>query len=129
MKCADSRRAERLCLSLPVLYTINLPNQQLSGSARTINVSGGGVQLSISQPVPPSTPCEVTLALPDSIARFTLNGHITWCRPSTARSARSRKVGIAFVSTETDHEPHFASYCHFIATKLFAKYCRMRALT
>ena len=124
MTVLDARKAERLSLTLPVSYTIDLPHQQLNGIARTINVSGGGIQLSVSSSVAPQTPCQIVLTLPDRDAPLMLHGQISWCRPAGRSRAAASRIGIAFATPRMPEENGFASYCQFIATQLFTKYFR-----
>lgn len=121
----DARSAERLPLALPIAYAIQLDDRQITGSTKTINISGGGVQLSISKKIDAPNaplPCQITLKIPDC-RPLTLQGQIMWCRPSPGQRTRTMKAGVAFTPSRYDEET-FSSYCHFIATRLFSRYFR-----
>lgn len=121
----DARRAARLRISLPIAYTMNLPHIQVNGAAHTINVSGGGVQLSVSGSVSPLTPCEVTLHLPDHASPLTFQGYVKWCKPARGKRALVCKIGVAFAKPAPHEESAFSQFCHFIATRLFTKHLRL----
>ena len=112
----DERHAARLRVALPVRYTITQDHRHVSGSCRTVNISGGGVQMTISKALQTPATCQITLDLPNSTS-LTLEGQIRWCRGAV----RNRRVGVQFIKTRRN-EHMFSSYCRFVATTLFNRY-------
>jgi len=64
------------------------------GAAETIDVSGGGIQLKVSEPVKVPAYVQVALRLGNATAPIVLLGKTVWCRPDPEGDHRA---GIQFL--------------------------------
>ena len=116
----DQRTAERLPLALTLSYTIRCGSDQITGSGKTITVSGAGVEFSTPQMIAATSPCQITLTMPDRPEPLVLFGQIGWCRQR--RGARSGSYAVGATFSPVRNEATFAQYCHFIAAELLKRY-------
>ncbi len=119
----DRRIAERLPLALEVAYDIEAGHRTVSGTARTVDVSGLGFRMVLPQLVAPRASCRLRVTLPDG-ATLPLEGRIVWCRPRPETSPAVFETAIAFTPPASPHDAIFAQYSQFIAAQLLASYLR-----
>ena len=118
----DDRKAERLSISLPVHYCMQIATGQLQGRSLTTDLSGSGIKFSVPWMVPKGVRCNLNLVLPKQSEPILLTGEVIWCRPHADRHAEQFEVGVALSVTEESDETAFAHYCHFVASQLLKKY-------
>ncbi|MBI3997067.1 MAG: PilZ domain-containing protein [Candidatus Omnitrophica bacterium] len=114
----DQRAAERLPLTLTLSYTIRSGDEQITGSSKTMTISGAGIEFSISQMIAVASPCQIVLAMLDRPEPLMLFGQIGWCRQK--RGGKDYAVGVTF--SPARNETTFAQYCHFVAAELLKRY-------
>jgi len=119
----DERTAERVPVALPVTYAFELPGRRVEGLTNTLDVSGGGMCLTVPHMMASQTPCHVNLKLPDSAEPLTLHGRVAWCRQRRGKSGQPFEAGITFEQPERYDDPIFSRFSHFIASQLLAKHC------
>jgi c-di-GMP-binding flagellar brake protein YcgR len=95
----ERRQFVRLDARLPITYRL-LPSSDLQASS-TKDIGGGGIRLSVSEPLTPGTPLEVTIKLPNREESITVTGVVVWCEQSDVvdktQQARSVEAGVKFV--------------------------------
>ena len=114
----DQRAAERLPLILTLSYTIRSGDEQITGSSKTMTISGAGIEFSISHMIAATSPCQIVLTMPYRPEPLMLFGQIGWCRQR--RGGKDYAVGVTF--SPARNETTFAQYCHFVAAELLKRY-------
>lgn len=93
---AERRRDARRFLVVQV--RLSSEKRALAGG-ELVNISGGGVQVDLSEALPRGTPLRVAFHIPGEGSAFTLEGRVQWTRPAGLDAAGDHvhSHGIAFV--------------------------------
>ncbi|MFH1269660.1 MAG: PilZ domain-containing protein [Candidatus Omnitrophota bacterium] len=88
----ERRIFERFNMSLPVTFVDLNTNEEGTGSIVNISAGGGGLIL-MAKNLPPATPLELCLHIPDSKDPFYARGNIIW---SKKIKSNTYKAGVQF---------------------------------
>jgi hypothetical protein len=116
----DRRKADRLPVPVRVTYRIKRDaHLDMTGNTTVSDLSGGGLRLMVSEDIPLSTPCELTIHLPEDQHPLTAGGTVTWCAKRASRGKSAFEIG---VSLATMSRPERERYYQFICDRLLDHY-------
>lgn len=100
---ADKRKFLRLPVESRIFIELESPLVGRAGTGRlaackTLNISRGGLQVSLAEPVPVGAILQICVELPDSGRPLYLAGEVRWCRPGEAQPEREYTAGFQLLN-------------------------------
>lgn len=97
----ERRRYVRLDTRLKISYTVLKKGKDIPNASETKDISGGGIRIFLSEPIPLNTLLKLTIFLPDDPKPIVCTGEIVWVEEFTLLSDEKKdknryEAGVAF---------------------------------
>ena len=90
----ERRRTQRLDIPIPVRYRLSWNRKDFSEQVLTKNISGGGMCLSLKQPLKAGTKLKMSLYFPSDPVPIESLSEVAWCRRNPLKKKTLFDVGI-----------------------------------
>lgn len=99
----------------PVELEVHYRSAQEFLTAYTVNISGGGIFIKTTEPLPLNQVVHLRFTLPGIARVFDLHGLVVWTNPQPSRSSFPSGMGIKFMNLDAESKKLIAG---FVKTKL-----------
>ena len=112
----ERRRYVRLDTRLKIVYTVLQNEKDASVTSETKDISGGGIRIFLSEPIPIHTLLKLTIYLPDDPKPIVCSGKMVWAEEFTVlqdekgKNGNQYEAGVSFIEIDPKDRDRIIKY-------------------